>query len=158
MRSRKPQRAAGAFVRGATDGPRIGSTEQLAKGSIRQSGDSHRRLPPVVSGLQHFHRLVSPATFPPTECLMAPVSYSPRAVRRGDEHRTWTSVPLRDALLGDWVLFRRRVPLLLSTGPGPSKQSLALARRGRGEMRRGQRRADRTGESASATWATKRPR
>ena len=114
-----------------------------------------RHLPPEVSGLQHFHSLVSPATFPPTECLMAPASYCPRAVRRGDEHRTWTSVPLRDALLGDWVLFRRRVPLLLSTGPGPSKQSLALARRGRGEMRRGQRRADRTGESASATWANK---
>ena len=81
---------------------------------------------------------------------MAPASYCPRAVRRGDEHRTWTSVPLRDALLGDWVLFRRRVPLLLSTGPGPSKQSLALARRGHGEMRRGQRQADHTGESASA--------
>jgi hypothetical protein len=48
---------------------------------------------------------------------MTSVSYSPRAVRRGDEHLTWTSVPLRDALLGDWVLFRRRVPLLLSTGP-----------------------------------------
>jgi len=86
MTRRKPQHAAGAFVRlrpsgglgGATDGPRIGSTEQLAKGSIRQSGDSHRRLPPEVSRLQHFHRLASPATFPPTECLMTPVSYSPR--------------------------------------------------------------------------------
>src|SRR5258707_10556553 len=67
---------------GATDGPRIGSTEQLAKGSIWRSRDSHRRLPPEVSGLQHFYRLVSPATFPPTECLMTPVSYSPRAVLR----------------------------------------------------------------------------
>src|SRR5258706_5613220 len=162
MTRRKPQHGRGfragssvGWMGGATDGPRIGSSEQLAKGSIRQSRDSHGRLPSEVSGLQHFHSLVSPATFPPTECLMAPASYCPRAVRRGDEHRTWTSVPLRDALLGDWVLFRRRVPLLLSTGPGPSKQSLALARRGRGEMRRGQRRADRTGESASATWANK---
>jgi len=90
------------------------------------------------------------AIFPPTECLMAPASYCPRAVRRGDEHRTWTSVPLRDALLGDWVLFRRRVPYSSARDQGPSKQSLALARRGHGEMRRGQRQADHTGESASA--------
>src|SRR6266446_8639053 len=98
---RKPQHAAGAFVRlrpsgglgGATDGPRIGSTEQLAKGSIRQSGDSHRRLPPEVSALQHFHRFASPATFPSMECLMAPASYLPHAVRCDDECRTRTSVP-----------------------------------------------------------------
>src|SRR5258708_40138883 len=88
-------------------------------------------LPPEVSGLQHFHSLVSPATFPPTECLMAPVSYSPRAVRRGDEHRTWTSVPLRDALLAGWVLFRRRVP---SSARDQDRRttSFAPARRGRG--------------------------
>ncbi len=30
-----------------------------------------RHLPPEVSGLQHFHRLVSAATFRPTECQMA---------------------------------------------------------------------------------------
>ncbi len=68
------------------------------------------------------------AIFPPTECLTAPASYCPRAVRRGDEHRTWTSVPLRDALLGDWVLFRRRVRYSSARDQGPSKQSLALAR------------------------------
>src|SRR5260370_2480291 len=105
-------------------------------------------LPPEVSGLQHFHSLVSPATFPPTECLMAPASYCPRAVRRGDEHRTWTSVPLRDALLGAWVLFRRRVPYSSARDQRPSKQSVALARRGHGKMRRGQRQAHHTGESA----------
>jgi hypothetical protein len=100
MRRRKPQRAAGAFVRGATDGPRIGSTEQLAKGSIRRSGDSHRRLPPEVSALRHFHRLASPATFPPTECLMAPASYLPHGVRCDDECRTRTSVPGKAIAVG----------------------------------------------------------
>src|SRR5258706_13799002 len=84
---------------GATDGPRIGSTEQLAKGSIWRSRDSHRRLPPEVSGLQHFYRLVSPATFPPTECLMTPVSYSPRAGLRASDVRTRPRSPSR-CLLG----------------------------------------------------------
>jgi hypothetical protein len=74
---------------------------------------------------------------------MTSVSYSPRAVRRGDEHRTWTSVPLRDALLGDWVLFRRRVPLLLSTGPWTVEIVVGPGAEERGEMRRGKRRADR---------------
>ena len=32
-----------------------------------------RRLPPEVSGLQHFHKIVSPATFRPTECLIGHV-------------------------------------------------------------------------------------
>src|SRR5260370_40646280 len=79
----------------------------------------------------------------------------PRAARCGDGHRTWTSIPLRDALLGDWVLFRRRVPLLLSTGLGTVETVVGPSADGRGEMRRGQRRADRTGESASATWDNK---
>ena len=39
-----------------------------------------RRLPPEVSGLQHFHKIVSPATFRPTECLIGHASYLPRAV------------------------------------------------------------------------------
>src|SRR5258705_13774941 len=111
---------------GAMNGPRIGSSERRRKVRFGLPRVSHSRLPSEVSGLQHFHSLVSPATFSPTECLMAPASYCPRAVRREDEHRTWTSVPLRDALLGDWVLLRRRGPLLLGTGPGPSKQSWAL--------------------------------
>ena len=123
---RKPQQTAGGFragssvgwMGGATDGPRIGSSEQLAKGSIRQSRDSLRRLPPEVSGLQQFHSLVSPATFPPTECLMAPASYYPRVVRCGVSTARGPRSPFVMPSLGDWVLFRRRVPLLLSTGPG----------------------------------------
>jgi hypothetical protein len=39
-----------------------------------------RRLPSEVSGLQHFHKIVSPATFRPTECLIGHASYLPRAV------------------------------------------------------------------------------
>jgi hypothetical protein len=111
---------------------RIGSTEQLAKGSIRQSGDSHRRLPPVVSGLQHFHRLASPATFPPTECLMTPVSYSPRAALRASDVRTRPRSPSRCLPGRAGVLFRRPVPPSAWDRRFSSKQSLAPARMGWG--------------------------
>ena len=140
---------------GATDGPRISSTEQLAKGSIRQSRDSLRRLPPEVSGLQQFHSLVSPATFPPTECLRhwrhivrvrsAAVMSTARGPRSPFVMPSWGTGSCFD--VGSHYSSAR--------DQGPSKQSLALARRWCGEMRRGQRRADRTGESASATWANK---
>src|SRR5258708_15450194 len=39
-----------------------------------------RHLPAEVSGLQHFHKIVSSAIFRPTECLMAPSLCFPRAV------------------------------------------------------------------------------
>jgi hypothetical protein len=77
-----------------------------------------------------------PVTFRPTECLMAPASCVPRTV--GPRTRPWS---LKVAPGGTEVLL----------------SSLAPAREGRGAMRRGQRPADPTGESASATWVTKRP-
>ena len=118
MTRRKPQHAAGAFVRlrpsggwgGATGGPRIGSTEQLAK---RFDPAVARQPPPLTtgsSGLQHFHRLASPATFSPTECLMTPVSYSPRAVLRACDVRTRPRSPFTMPPGRAVVLFRRPVP------------------------------------------------
>src|SRR5258708_24559229 len=135
---------------GAADGPRIGSSERRRKVRFGLPRGGHSRLPSEVSGLQHFHSLVSPATFPPTECLMAPASYCPRAVRRGDEHRTWTSVPLRDALLGIGSCFDVGSHYSSARDQGPSKQSLALARRGRGEMCRGPT----TGRSHRRIWVS----
>jgi hypothetical protein len=38
-----------------------------------------------VSELQHSRNIALPATFSPTECLMAPVSYLPRAAPDGME-------------------------------------------------------------------------
>ncbi len=139
------------WMGGATDGPRIGSTEQLAKGSIWRSRDSHRRLPPEVSGLQHFYRLVSPATFPPTECLMTPVSYSPRAVLRASDVRTRPRSP-SDASWEGWGLVSTSGPTLsngtvVETVVGPSADGVgkcAGANDGR------------AGESASTTWGNKR--
>ncbi len=73
----------------------------------------------LVSGLQHFHNLGSPATFPPTECQMAAASYL--CVR------PWNGIgaardpgPLLDASCGDRGLVRSPVPSLnsLSMGPG----------------------------------------
>ena len=78
--------------------------------------------------------LVLIATFRPMECLMAP-----RHVFRV------RLAPARDP-------DPSRLP------PGGTEvllSSLALAREGRGAMRWGQRRAERTGESASATWGNK---
>src|SRR5258706_1578938 len=128
------------WMGGATDGPRIGSTEQLAKGSIWRSRNSHRRLPPEVSGLQHFYRLVSPATFPPTECLMTPVSYSPRAVLRASDVRTRPQSPSRCLLgglgSGFGVRSHPQHGTVVETVVGPSAD-------GGGEIRRGQRRARR---------------
>ena len=158
-----PSSAAGAFVRlrpvgwmgGAMNGPRIGSSERRRKVRFGLPRVSHSRLPSEVSGLQHFHSLVSPATFPPTECLMAPASYvrvRPAAVMstaRGPRS------PFVMASWGTGSCFDVGSHYSSARDQGPSKQSLALARKGRGEMPRGQRRADRTGESASATWANK---
>ena len=62
---------------------------------------------------------VSPATFPPTECLVAPASYLPHAVRCDDECRTRTSVPFTMPS-GDLGLVAVPGPVTksLSTGPG----------------------------------------
>ncbi len=139
------------WMGGATDGPRIGSTEQLAKGSIWRSRDSHRRLPPEVSGLQHFYRLVSPATFPPTECLMTPVSYSPRAVLRASDVRTRPRSPSRCLLGGLGSCFDVR--------SHPQQwdrcRNSRWPQRGWGGEMRGAN-DGRAGESASTTWGNKR--
>src|SRR5882672_11810179 len=63
------------------------------------------------------------AIFPPTECLTAPASYCPRAVRRGDEHRTWTSVPLRDALFGGLGLVSTSGPITPQHGTRDRRNS-----------------------------------
>jgi hypothetical protein len=41
-----------------------------------------------LKALQHSRKIVSSATFPPTECPTAPASYLPLAVRRSDDART----------------------------------------------------------------------
>ena len=73
----------------------------------------------LVPGLQHFHKLGLPATFPPTECQMAAASYL--CVR------PWNGIgaardpgPFLDASCGDRGLVRSPVPSLnsLSMGPG----------------------------------------
>jgi len=52
---------------------RIGIGEHLARSTTFA----------IVSGLQHFHRLVSPATFRPSECLIRLAFCLPRAVLHG---------------------------------------------------------------------------
>jgi hypothetical protein len=83
----------------------------------------------LVSELQHFHKLGSPATFPPTECQMAAASYL--CVR------PWNGIgaahdpgPLLDASCGDRGLVRSPVPSLnsLSMGPGIVNCHLAPVR------------------------------
>ena len=47
----------------------------------------------------------------------------PRAVRRGDEHRTWTSVPLRDALFGGLGLVSTSGPITPQHGTRDRRNS-----------------------------------
>ena len=92
------------------------------KSSIRQSRGSLRQLPPEVSGLQHFDKIVSPATFRPTECLISPSLFPPRAVRCGDERRTRTPVPFAMPPGGARVLSVPGPVIPQHAGPGrPSK-------------------------------------
>jgi hypothetical protein len=110
----------------------FGNTSQCCLSSLRegvrnerprqsQALDITKRLEcaSLVSGLQHFHNLGSPATFPPTECQMAAASYL--CVR------PWNGIgaardpgPLLDSSCGDRGLVRSPVPSLnsLSMGPG----------------------------------------
>ncbi len=80
--------------------------------------NSLRHLPPQVSGLQHFHRLVFTATFRPTECPIGLALFLLRAALRG-MGRHADLIPVLDASW-DRGLVRSPVPYLksLSMGPG----------------------------------------
>jgi len=110
----------------------------------------------AIETLQEIFRLM--ATFRPTECLIAPLLLLPRAVLRG-EMSARDLGPLPDASWGD--------PGLVSTvRPRPQHGTGAFCRssrgapgawRGCGEMRRGQRRADRFRRICISRAVTKQP-
>jgi hypothetical protein len=86
-----------------------------------------------VSALQHAYVFVLVATFSPTECLIAPVSYLPRAAPDGMEPHADFG-PLRHFGKGDRGLSKSPVPLFetLSNGTGaPYQKNRWLQRRTR---------------------------
>src|SRR6266852_1569614 len=67
--------------RGESDGGRFRKATGTAQWP-RDRVTARGHLPPEVSGLQHFDKIVASATFRPRECLIGVASYLPRAVRR----------------------------------------------------------------------------